>query len=144
MSAFDALGILANQLLQKACETTRLTSGAKLRAGNLKPHESGDVVSKIFIPRVKSDSTKFSAKHRLVGMASMQRLRSCVREVRRRPLSRFSVEDCGVWATIVGEGRDMLSVQLRAHQFLGFDDDDDDDHDDDDDDDDESCRVVLL
>ena len=64
MSDFDALGILANQLLHKAWETTRLTPEAKLRAGNLKPHESGDEVSKIFIRRSDSGSTKSSAKHR--------------------------------------------------------------------------------
>ena len=63
MSDSDGFGIFAKQLLRKAWETTRLYDGATMRAGNLKPYESRDEVSKIFIRRPNSASTKSSAKH---------------------------------------------------------------------------------
>ena len=95
MTDAAALGIVANQLLHRAWETTRLSPEAKLRAGNLKPHESGDEDSKIFIRRSDSGSTKSSAKHRLVWIASMDRVRSCLEEARQCPPPSFSVESCG-------------------------------------------------
>ena len=40
----------------------------------------------------------------------MEGLESCLQEALQDSLSSFSVEHCGVWALIVGEGRDMLFV----------------------------------
>ena len=112
MSDSGALGILANQLLRKAWETTWLSDGATMFAGNLKPYESGDEVSKIFIRRSNSGFTKSSAKHRFVWIASMEGLESCPQEALQDSLSSFSVEHCGVWALIVGEGRDFSHCAL--------------------------------
>ena len=81
-----------------------------MRTGNLKPYESRDEVSKIFIRRPNSAFTKSSAKHRLVWISSMEVLESYLQHALQVSLSSFSVEHCGVWALIVGEGRDMLFV----------------------------------
>ena len=81
-----------------------------MSTGNLKPYESRDEVSKIFIRRSNSASTKSSAKHRLVWNSSVEVLESYPQHPLQVSLSSFSVEHCGVWALIVGEGRDMLIV----------------------------------
>ena len=133
MSDFDALGILAKQLLSKAWETTRLCAESTMRAGNLKPYESGDQVSKIFIPRSNDGFTKSTAKQRLVWIASVEGLSSFLQQALQNRVSTFSVEHLGVWALVVAEGRDMLSVQPRVHQLLEFPDGDD-----------QSRRIVLL
>ena len=128
---FAALGHVVDQLLFKAWETTRLSSEARLRAGNLKPYERGDEVSKIFIRRSDSGSTKSSAKHRLVWIASMGYLRSRLEMAHRQQMQSFDVESCGVWALIVGEGRDLLTVLPRIRDLPTSDND-------------ELGRVVLL
>ncbi len=109
-SDFAAIAIVLESLLFKAWETTRLSPDARLRACNLKPYESGEEVSKIFIPCSDSGSTKPSAKYRLVWIASMGYLRSRLEMAHRQQMQSFDVESCGVWAFIVGEGRDFLTV----------------------------------
>ena len=105
----------------------------ELFTGNLKPYEGGDEVSKIFIRRSNSGFTKSSAKHRFLWIASMEGLESFPQEALQDSLSSFSVEHCGVWALVVGKGRDMFFVQPRVHQSPAFPDGDD-----------QSRRIVLL
>ena len=124
ISDFDALGIPAKQLLSKAWETTWLCAESTMRAGNLNFYESGDQVSKIFIRRSNDGFTKSSAKQRLVWIASVEGLSSFLQQALQNRVSTFSVEHLGVWALVVAEGRDMLSVQPRVHQFLEFPDGD--------------------
>ena len=63
----------------------------------------------------------------------MEGLESCLQEALQDSLSSFSVEHCGVWALVVGKGRDMFFVQPRVHQSPAFPDGDD-----------QSRRIVLL
>ena len=93
----DALRIVSIQLRNKVWEETQWAFGAKLRVGNSKPRQSGDVVSKIFIPREYCAFTKSSAKHRLVWISGLRRLRRRLQKVRRRSLSSISLEECCRW-----------------------------------------------
>jgi len=118
---FVAIASLLESLLFKAWETTRLSPGARLRVGSLKRYESGEEVSKVFIPCSDSSSTELGAKYRLVWIASIGYLRSRLEIAHSQQLQSFDVESCGVWAFIVGEGRDFVTVLPPIRELLKSD-----------------------
>ena len=118
---FVAIASVLESLLSKAWETTRLSPGARLLVGRLKQYESGEQVSNILISCSDRSSMESGAKYRLVWIASMAYLRSRLEMARSQQMQSFDVESCGVWAFIVGEGRDYVTVLPSIRDLLKSD-----------------------
>ena len=117
-----ALKKLCDQLLSKAWQETRQTPGGCLSGGNLRPSDSKDTVSKILMPRDDSDyySSKESAKQRLVWIAPLDLLEQRFRQAQSFQAHTFDVEACGVWALVVSQSSDQISVAPQVSELPGW------------------------
>lgn len=114
-----AVSMLLGQLLAKAWEETRLSPGISMRAGNLRPCEAKDRTSKVFVARGKKRTTKGSGKNRLIWVADLGHLQACFARAVSSPSDDFDLESCGVWACVVSEGADQITIEPKVDRLPG-------------------------